>query len=994
MRQAACAIALLIAAPLWAHVDLTEPFAPDAQTVQLLHLDDVAGGQCADAVGGPAGTVKAGKPGLGRFGGGLALDGAEGWVDVTRDGRSTSPRPTEAITVECWVKFRRAAQGDILCRNMAYMMRINGGITAYLSLDGKWRQVAGSRPVPVGRWTHLAMSYDQADQLVRITIDGRLDVARKPEGITAGKLDAGSETLRLGTNDWSPGAGELDGVLDEVRISSVARTYIPLPQPGRPPVPENVNLLLNPGFELGRHGWRPDGEADGNLQWELSSGDAAEGKHFLRSLDTDRGYTLLSYPVAIVPGKTHTLSVALRADQETNGRLALTSTGLAQGARLTGRSQTVKIGTAWQRFSLKYDIPKDFPSDHVYVRVDKPAGVKLDVDAASLVVGEDADFAATDATQFGARLDLPAGNTFDLGKPARIAATLLNNSQAPRQTAMGYRLANWRGKQVAAGRLRDGPLTPGDTPATCTIPTDRVGWYTLTVDTSVDGKPVSSVPYVVNVVEPLAQRGEAYSSPLGMNTHMEREPGAHLQHNLGALARCGVKWIRGWWGWGMAEKQPGQFDWTEFDRQYNDVHAAGMEIMPILLRYYPQYEQAWAGKMDKIQEPPYDVQQWGNFVTAVVKRFKGRIRAWEVWNEPQYSMDAKEYAGILKMTYERVKAADPQALVVGFGGVSLDFIRDTFAAGAAQSLDVLSHHSYSALTQPFVAEEKLQQETLDLLKQATVNVPIWHSEQGSGADGAGYLGMAATEEACAVNLVQSYLSTLATGVQKFFWFSAQTSPTYGWAVYYEDYIARPRLVALNGLARLLQGREVKGRLPLAEGRVAGVLLDGPAGPAAAVWNLRDSLTLTVAGRGLEAADMLCNPLPSSGEKQALSLRQGRPVYVLGKGMALAALQERLRRAVVSTADELPLEVTLAADGAERLQITVKNTSDQSLDADVQVSAPAQHAGAPPVEIRDLMPGTTSTASVAIKPVAGSKYDVRVTLGGVELRQVTLVRQPQ
>jgi len=997
MVRVAWAVVLLITASAWAQVDLTKPFPQDAQTMQLVHLDDVATGRIADAIGGPPGQIVDGKPGLGRFGGGLNLDGAKGWADITRP--AGAPSPDKAITVECWVKFRRAAQGDILCRNVGYMMRLGGGITAYFGIDGKWRTVAGARPVPVGRWTHLAMTYDQADQFVRIYIDGRLDVARKPEGITEGKLMAGDERLRLGTNTWNTGAGELDGVLDEVRISSVARNYTPLPQPGQQPVPEGVNLLVNPGFELGLHGWRPDNEADGNGQWELAVGEAPEGRHFLRSR-RDGGYGLLSYPVRIVPGKTHTFSVSLRADKPGSGRLSINATGLASGASRPSRSQGIKMTPQWQRFSMKWDIPPDFPGEHVYVQVDKPSGAKVEVDAASFVVGDSTDFTATDATQFGARLELRPGLCNNDWGQAKHPVTVFNNSPAARKVTVAYRLANWRGESVKSGSIFAGTPAPGETAANWTMPCERVGWFTLTLDTTVDGKLASRVPYVANVIQYLAAPDitkDVLDSPLGMNTHMERETADDLGGNLSTLSACGVKWIRAWWGWGMAEKQPGQFDWTEFDRQYNAVTAEGMAIMPILLRYYAGFEQAWAGKVggpQDIQQPPYDVQQWGNFVTAVATRYKGRIHAYEVWNEPEYTMDAKTYAPILKMTYERVKAVDPRALVVGFGGVSLDYIRDTFKEGATQNLDVLSHHSYSELAQPFVAEAKLQQDTLEVMKQADVNVPVWHSEQGSGADGAGYLGMAATEEACAVNLVQSYLSTLATGVQKFFWFSAQTSPTYGWGVFYEDYIPRPRLVALNGLARLLQGRSAKGRLPLAEGRVAGVLLDGPAGPAAALWNLRDSLTLALPGQGLQLADMFCNPLEAKGAKLSLSLRGGRPVYVIAKGMTLEALRERVQRATVTAPNELPFTLTIATAGLDQVAVTVRNTGDGLLDADLQFAA-APALAASTWELRDLTAGGEASQTLrVVRQALNRKLAIMVTatLGGAELRTQTLSRE--
>lgn len=972
-----------------AQADLTRPFIPDAQTTQLFHLDDLATRQCRDEIGGPAGVVSEAAAGLGRFGGGVSVNGERGWVDVRGRGSVT---PETALTAECWVKFRTRASGDVLCRNMAYMIRVGGGVQALIGIDGQWRKVTGSRQVPVGRWVHLAISYDQADQMIRLYIDGRLDVAAKPTGLTEGKLAAGDETLRIGTNTWNPDSARVDACVDEVRISSVARQYTPLPAPGVAPVPPNTNLLPNPGFEFGRYGWRPDGEADGALQWQVISDAAPQGRCFLRSLEAG-GYGLCSYPVRIVPGKAHTLSVALRADKPADTRLQLIATGMPPEAKWAGRSQTVKVTTDWQRFSLKYDLPEDYAAEHVYVRLDKPRDTRLDIDAASLMCeGErPEEFSSSAAGLVGAAVDLPAGNIFPWRGAGKMTATVVNADATVHNVAVDYRLLDALDREVATGKLFSGALPAGGAkPVTLSLPTSRVGWFTLAVSTSAEGKPLTTLSHPVNVIEYLDYKGDAFASPLGMNTHMEREPGTHLQHNLGTLARCGVKWIRAWWGWGMAEKQPGQFDWTEYDRQYADVHNAGMEIMPILLRYYPNYEQAWAGKVDKIQQPPSDVKQWGSYVEATVKRFQGRVRAWEVWNESSYTMDAKTYAEIMKTTYERAKAADPQARVVGFAGVPLEFIREVFDTGAASSLEVLSHHSYSQLAHPFTQQEKLQQDTLAVLKEFNVDLPVWHTEQGTEADGAGYLGVSPTEADCAINLVQSYLATLGTGVEKFFWFSAQTSPTYGWAVYYEDYIPRPRLVALNGLARLLQGRQVKARQPLAGDKVAAILLDGPSGPAAALWNLRESVTLTLAGSSaLQPCDMFCNPEPSKpAGKLPLTLERGRPLYLLAKGMSLEALRATLEAAQVGGLEKLPLEVTVRAAGDE-LELRARNTGGDNLDADVRVTAAGLLPNPLVLEIRDLATGAdwSQALSLASKPSAGRQYTVQlaVTTGADELR---------
>jgi len=80
----------------------------------------------------------------------------------------------------------------------------------------------------VDRWTHLAITWDRGTKKAGIYVDGRLDVAETPEGVTEGVLGGGLSTLRLGGHTWQSPAPNLNGLLDEVRVSSVVREYRPL----------------------------------------------------------------------------------------------------------------------------------------------------------------------------------------------------------------------------------------------------------------------------------------------------------------------------------------------------------------------------------------------------------------------------------------------------------------------------------------------------------------------------------------------------------------------------------------------------------------------------------------------------------------------------------------------------------------------------------------------------------------------------------------------
>ncbi|MBL7223818.1 MAG: hypothetical protein ISS72_08195 [Candidatus Brocadiae bacterium] len=224
---AACGFLVLGAA--WAsgagtaRVDLSKPFEVDKDTIALYHLDDVASGQVKDAVGeGRAGKVVEAAEAEGKFGKALDGDGTKGWVDF-----ASLPRREglTALTAECWVRFRDRAVADIVCRTGQFMIRVPGKVHAYFWIDGAWRIVEGAKALPVDRWTHLAITWDQATRMAGIYVDGQLDVAQKPEGITDAKLGGGVGGMRLGGHTWKQNPRFLNGLLDEVRISSVARQY-------------------------------------------------------------------------------------------------------------------------------------------------------------------------------------------------------------------------------------------------------------------------------------------------------------------------------------------------------------------------------------------------------------------------------------------------------------------------------------------------------------------------------------------------------------------------------------------------------------------------------------------------------------------------------------------------------------------------------------------------------------------------------------------------
>lgn len=164
---------------------------------------------------------------------------ANGWLAVPD---SPALDPAAAVTLEGWFKLTMPfALPQNGCRSLIGKDLARGywlgvcGTTVAASFGGAAPLAAGT--VPVGRWTHVAVTWDGVQQ--NHYIDGEL-AASFPLGGTPAPLAPASAELRIGSDvswPWSP-----SGTAAEVRLWNVARTIdqirstinVPLtaPQPG------------------------------------------------------------------------------------------------------------------------------------------------------------------------------------------------------------------------------------------------------------------------------------------------------------------------------------------------------------------------------------------------------------------------------------------------------------------------------------------------------------------------------------------------------------------------------------------------------------------------------------------------------------------------------------------------------------------------------------------------------------------------------------------
>lgn len=142
--------------------------------------------------------------------------------------------PTDQITIEAWVSVSGGNCPTILGKGYVstYWVGVCGGVLRSY-LKGSSSQRNGG-VVPVGQWTHVAVTFDGTTQ--RHYINGEL-ITSFP---LTGPLPTNASAARIGSDvDWLHGP---DGAIDEVRLWNVARTTdeirsainvpISTPQPG------------------------------------------------------------------------------------------------------------------------------------------------------------------------------------------------------------------------------------------------------------------------------------------------------------------------------------------------------------------------------------------------------------------------------------------------------------------------------------------------------------------------------------------------------------------------------------------------------------------------------------------------------------------------------------------------------------------------------------------------------------------------------------------
>jgi polysaccharide biosynthesis protein PslG len=192
-------------------------------------------------------------------------------------------------------------------------------------------------------------------------------------------------------------------------------------------------------------------------------------------------------------------------------------------------------------------------------------------------------------------------------------------------------------------------------------------------------------------------------------------PAAERNRSYNVMRRAGADWHRIDIKWSAVDRCNGTYDWSVYD---DDIAAAARRGIKTLatLAYAPRCRRP-PGSSDKWgPDTPRRRAAYAAFARAAALRYRGKVSAYELWNEPNVEIfwrpapNVPDYVALVKGAYARIKAVDPHALVLAGATApapnsshridEVTFIRRAYKRGLAGSFDAWSHHPYSSPMRP------------------------------------------------------------------------------------------------------------------------------------------------------------------------------------------------------------------------------------------------------------------------------------------------------
>lgn len=250
----------------------------------------------------------------------------------------------------------------------------------------------------------------------------------------------------------------------------------------------------------------------------------------------------------------------------------------------------------------------------------------------------------------------------------------------------------------------------------------------------------------------------------GINVFLEQEvEESKIRKSLELARDAGFGWIKQEFLWHDIEQpSKGRYvdlknnvanTWDKYDRIVRLCNEYGLQLIARL-----DTSPAWARRGNEhLQTPPDDYSDFADFVGDVAKRYRGKVKYYQIWNEPNLDfewgrkpVDATQYTELLRQAFVAAKSADPDCVIIAAALAptverssaalsELVYLQGMYDAGASKYFDIMAANAYGLRSGPYdrraTPEDDINFSRPVLIRELMVrngdsHKPIWASETG------------------------------------------------------------------------------------------------------------------------------------------------------------------------------------------------------------------------------------------------------------------------
>lgn len=248
--------------------------------------------------------------------------------------------------------------------------------------------------------------------------------------------------------------------------------------------------------------------------------------------------------------------------------------------------------------------------------------------------------------------------------------------------------------------------------------------------------------------------------------------------------------------WPYVETSNGHYNWGTLDSYVNAAASHGVDLtysfdgVPYWAASNKSYcHTSGCSGIQICQSMPSDINTFRSYVSALVSRYRGRIKSYELWNEPyqEHGFSVSNMVTLTSNAYNIIRATDSGAKIISpsmesASSSAVSYAKSYFASGGPRGVDIASIHAYpnnysSSADQPegLMPNRYLLINILPVISQYLPGKPLWDTEGSWNLDNVGNYTSTYNQAAF---IARWYLLHWSNGFSRTYWY-AWDSPTWG-----------------------------------------------------------------------------------------------------------------------------------------------------------------------------------------------------------------------